>query len=393
MAKTIKSPTKDVLQVIRQNVSETRKDIADWRNAKRMAQLAQNPRWDKLQQIYNLTASDAVLGAQIDNRVDVVKFSQSEIVNTLGNVNEGLTKELKKMPFIYDIIAAISESTIYEYSVSEFRIDSKTGLKRAKNIKRENIDPVFGRFYPRANDDKFVEYRDLKEYNRFILEFDSETLGLLDRCVSSALFKRFAMSCWSEYDEICGIPPRILKTQTSDPEMLARGKEMMREFGAASWALIDSTEELSFAQSVQHNGDVYNNLKDACNQEMSIAISRAQIGQDTKNGNRSKEEVSIQMLDRAIQSDKIMVEMHMNTTVIPALVSIGWLPANIGEFRFATTEDTDRLWDVVRYLSPYKEIDDDFILATFGVPTKPKRYDASASLIAKLTGGDPDFFA
>jgi phage gp29-like protein len=392
MEKTIKSPTKNQLQVLRKSVSETRKDIADWLNAKRMAQLSQNPRWYYLQQIYTLSASDALLSSQINNRTEQVISAQVEIVNADGKVDDKATAALKSIHCIPDIIHNICESEVYGYSVLELYVEAHTGLQRAALINRENIDPVFGRFYPDATGQAFIAYRNLREYNRFILEFNSDGLGLLDRCVSSALFKRFAMSCWSEYCEICGIPPRILKTQTSDSEMLARGEKMMREFGAAAWALIDSTEELSFAQSVQHNGDVYKNLIDACNREMSMAVSGALIGQDTENGNRSKEEMSIQMLDRLIESDKRMVESYMNTTVIPALVSIGWLPAINGTFRFSAVEDTDKLWQITKELLPYKEVSNEFITEKFGVPVAEKTFGTGSTLAAKLTGGDPDFF-
>jgi hypothetical protein len=393
MAKKIKSQNQVVLQVVRKNESETRKDIVDWRNAKRMAQLAENPRWEKLQQIYTLSASDAVLSSQINNRIEQVVATPVEIVKPDGKIDDKATAALRSVHCLSDVMRYICESELYGYSVVEFYNDERSGLQRATLIKRENIEPVFGRFYPKASDSAFVSYRDMSEYGRWIVEFNSEGLGILDRCVSSALFKRFAMSCWSEYCEICGIPPRILKTQTSDPEMLARGENMMREFGAAAWALIDSTEELSFAQSVQHNGDVYKNLIDACNREMSMTISSALIGQDTENGNYSKEAMSIRMLDRLIESDKRMVESYMNTVVIPALVSIGWLPSITGTFRFSAVEDTDRLWEITKDLLPHKEVDNDFIAQKFGIPVQSKGLPEPASLMAKLTGGDPDFFA
>ena len=161
--------------------------------------------------------------------------------------------------------------------------------------------------------------------------------------------------------------------------------------------MIDSEEEFSFAQGTSTNGDVYNNLIRLCNQENSLVISGAIIGQDTENGNYSKEQASIKILDRLINSDRRMVEVYMNSQVIPALVRIGWLPAaaqNL-QFRFSTADDSEKLWEMVIGLLPYKDIDNDWLVEKFGIPVSDKQFGA-ASMTARLeehiTRGDPNFF-
>src|SRR5690606_25031665 len=122
-------------------------------------------------------------------------------------------------------------------------------------IPRYNVVPQTGMFYPEYGDtSRGIAYRELPEFGTWILEFNSETLGLMNKLVPMALFTRFMESCWSELGEIYGIPPRVLKTNTQDATMLKRAESMMRDMGSASWFIIDETEEFEFAKGVATNG-------------------------------------------------------------------------------------------------------------------------------------------
>ena len=114
--------------------------------------------------------------------------------------------------------------------------------------------------------------------------------------------------------------------------------------GSAAYFIIDTTEEFQFASGVSTNGDVYKNLIALCNSEMSLLISGAQIGQDTANGNRSKEEVSVDQLVKLVNGDKRNVKNWMNSIVLPALVRLGVMPDGL-LFSFNSEEDTGELWN------------------------------------------------
>lgn len=139
----------------------------------------------------------------------------------------------------------------------------------------------------------------------------------------------------------------------------------------------DTTEDFQFAQGVSTNGDVYSNLIQLCNNEISLLICGAILGQDTENGNYSKEESSIKILDRVIDNDRRYVERHMNATVIPALMAIGWLPQTSAKFRFAAVESDEKTWDIVKNLLPYKDIDNKWLKEKYGIPVKDRDYDTT----------------
>lgn len=364
-------------RVVKKSITRTRKDIADWKHALRLAQLAQNPRQYLLQEIYDEIADDALLTSQVNNRHERTISAPFELANQDGKVDDKLTAQLHDLPFLQDLFKAMLDSELYGSTVVEF-----SGSDAMSVIPRANIDPVYGRFYPDQYSPSYIPYREASEYGKWLLEFNSGHIGLLNKAVPHVLFKKFAQSCWSELCEIFGIPPRYVKTNTQDEAMLARAEEMLMQMGAAAAFVIDTTEEFQFAQGVSTNGDVYSNLIRCCNNEVSMLISGAIIGQDTENGNYSKEQSSISILDRLVESDRRMVETYMNTQVLPALAAIGWIPQNSCRFRFAAVEDPDKTWQLVKDILPYKDVDNDWLTEKFGIPVKDKQFSLESGLAA-----------
>ena len=352
-------------RVVEKQILLIRRDIADWKWSKHLAMSPAEPKVYLLQDVFTEITGDALLSSQINNRREQTVSAPYEMVTPEEKPDEKLTKAVREIPVMNDTLGHIWDSEWYGSSVIEFSV--KNGAKSVELINRRNIVPASGRFYPDIFLGNYIEYRDVKEFGEWILEFNSGGLGLLDRAVPHIYFKKFAESCWSELCEIFGIPPRVMKTDTRDPQMLNRAEAMMREVGAAAWFIIDNTEQFDFADGLNTNGDVYNNLIKLCNNEISMLVTGAIIGQDTKNGNESKEKISIELLDRLVNADKRTAEMYMNGVVIPAWIRIGWIPATTSRFRFKAVEDTDKLWNYAQALLPYKNVDNTFIEEKFGI--------------------------
>jgi hypothetical protein len=356
--------------IVKRQIPQVRRDIQDWKKAIRMATSITDPKQYLLQELYNDIANDALLTSQLNNRNEQTISAGFELVGADGSVNDNATAALNSIPCLRDIVGHILNSEWYGCSLVEL-FEDENNLKRAALIDRRHVVSDTGMFYANITE-KGIPYRETAEYGSYLLEFDAESLGQLNKAVNHILFKKFAQSCWSELCEIYGIPPRYIKTNTQDNEMLNRAEQMMRDVGAAAWFIIDTTEEFQFAQGVSTNGDVYANLIRLCNNETSMLVSGAIIGQDTENGNRAKEVASIGILDRLVESDRRMIEGYMNAIVLPAFRKIGWLPNGTEIFRFSATENTDKLWQITKELLPYKEVDSKWIEDKFGVPVSDK---------------------
>lgn len=288
------------------------------------------------------------------------------------------------------------DSIYYGYNLIELELIKDFQSQSNINvhvIPRANVVPQTGLFYPDYSEDTFTKYREMREFGTWILEFNTGEMGLLNKAVSHVLFKRFAQSCWSELCEIYGIPPRVMKTNTQDPTMLNRAEAMMKDMGAAAWFIIDESEKFEWATGVQTNGDVYNNLINLCNNEMSLLISGAIIGQDTKNGSRSKDTASQEMLWNLVQSDMQMLEEIWNKTIIPALLNIGILKGDV-RFEFEPSEDLKQLWAITKDALEFYKVDAEWVKTKFGVEITGEREEPVAKEKAKKLSAETeeDFF-
>lgn len=334
-------------QLVEKTITQTRQDIAKWKAAWNAFNNVDNPTVYALYNLYDYILDDAQLTSQIENRLQDSLGSSFNLRKKGGDIDEDLTKTFQNSELFNEIITQIINTRFYGHSLVE--LDWKQeGQNEPKLfptlIPRTNVIAKTGTFLKDYSDDKGVQYRELPEFGTWLLEFGKPgDMGLLNKAVPHALFKRFGLSCWSELCEIYGIPPRVYKTDAQDPAAVARGKRMMQDMGSAAWFIIDTTEEFEWAKGVTTNGDVYNNLLSYCDNQNSLLISGAIVGQDTKHGSNSKEQSSQKLLSKLVLADMALVEMYMNTKVMPALARIGVVPADY-IFNYEISEDLAELW-------------------------------------------------
>lgn len=374
LANKINLQGKQILPYVQKPITRTRKDIKDWNNAYQLF-YSEEPKNYAIQLLYIEIMTDALLTSQIQNRMQQVFSLDFSLKNAKGDINEDQTQLLKKLPSFRKFLTAMLESVYYGYSLTESDIiqlqDGRKDLS-VQLLPRTNVVPQIGLFYQDYSEDKAIQYRELPEFGRFILEFTQADIGLLNKAVSHILFKRFAQSCWSELCEIYGIPPRVMKTNTSDPKQLQKAERMMTDMGSAAWFIIDRTEEFEWAQGVSTEGNVYDNLINLCNNEISMLISGAIIGQDTKNGSRSKDEAAQDVLWNLVQSDMALLQDWMTNIVLPAYATNGILQPGL-YLEFNQAEDTEQLFKFTESLLPFKNIDDEWIKEKFGIEVKGDR--------------------
>lgn len=374
--------------IVPKTISQTRKDIKEWLSAQQMATATENAKRFPLYNLYDEIQKDLHLRSQINNRM-LKSLSRAFVIKDKnGKIDEELTALLNNQNWVYGINKAILETVYNGHSLIEFNYVNEQLTTTL--IPRQNVDPVAGNIYFDYTDDgKKVEYRKQKEYGSWLLEFgEPKDLGLLNGCVPHVLFKRFAQSCWSELAEIYGIPPRVMKTNTQDKVMTNRAKQMMQDMGSAAWFIIDDSESFEFAKGVNTNGDVYKNLITLCNNEMSMGISGAVVGQDTTNGSNAKEAASISIVQDLVDSDLTLLEQHWNTSVIPGLVILGIVPEGV-TFGYDPTENLEQLWKMTVEAANFLDIDPTWVKTKFGIEvTGLKKVDNSK---LSLNIGD-DFF-
>lgn len=366
---------KSILPYVTKAVSIVRQDIKTYKEARQLAQ-SDEPKNYGLQMLFTDTMIDALLTSLIENRKNQIFSIDFKLKNKAGEIDEEQTLLLKNLPAYRKLLHAVLDSVYYGYNLVELALVKKVDGTMDVSVTvlpRTNVVPQLGLFFPDYSEDKSVKYRELKEFGTWILEFNTGDLGLLNKAVPHVLFKRFAQSCWSECCEIQGIPPRYIKTNTQDPAMLKRAEAMMSDLGAAPWFIIDESESFEFAKTDGTKGEIYQNLIALCRNELCVLLNGAVIGQDTVNGNRSKEDSSQNMLWELVKSDMALFEEAFNTIILPALLKIGILKGDLrGEFEPAP--DLESLWKFTQgILNSNYTVDPEWLKTTFGVEVTGER--------------------
>lgn len=367
-----------VLRVIRRQEPIARRDIANWRTARLEATRADKPKQHLLQVLYGEVMLDAKMTSQIGLRV-----SKSQAADWSLKKGEAVDIDavniLKDTGLFDKLVKFIVESQFYGQSLVQFAFD-KAGNPDLLLVPRTNVSPATGTFYPDATGNTGEAYRERPDFGKWILEFcpDNSDLGLINKATPYVLMKKFALSCWSELCEIYGIPPRVLKTDTQDQQMLDRAEAMMQEIGSAAYFIIDTSEQFEFAQASSTNGDVYKNFIATCDEQISLLNLGAVLGQDTEHGNRSKEEASTDLMEIVVEADKRKIAYYINKVAIPAMEALGIIPTGL-RFEFAKATDTEKLWKMVFQASAYYDFDVEWLKQTFGMEITGPRMNPNGS--------------
>ncbi|MBP7319103.1 MAG: DUF935 family protein, partial [Flavobacterium sp.] len=339
--------------IVPKALGKTKSDVLTWKNARAMTQSVDSP---KMFPYYNLVEDmclDAHLTSQIQNRKLKTIGANFLIKKANGEVHEEYTQLLQKTAWITEIIDYILDSEYFGYTLIELNRKEQEDLTVGQLptpiitlIPRQNVIPKKGIILKDYSDDKGIDYINTPEYGTWLLDFGKVgDLGLINKAIPHILFSRFAQSCWSELCEIMGIPPRVMKTNTQDPNALKRAERMMMDMGAAAWFIIDDTEKFEFAPANSTKGEVYDGLIKLCRDSISLLISGAIIGQDTKFGSKGKETSSQDILQDLVNADQTSVEQEMNDKVLPALYAIGILQEEGLSFQYDQVEDIAELWE------------------------------------------------
>lgn len=385
-------PTRNIVP---KAMARTRADVLTWKSALAMAENIDNP---KLYPYYNLVKDmllDAHTTSQIKNRKLKTLSANFSIKKANGETHTELTSQLQKSVWFGDIIGHILDSEYFGYTLIELNRqvaaagndDVPFSDVEVTLVPRQNVIPQKGLILKDYTDDKGLDYLNASEYGTWLLDFGGVgDLGLINKAIPHILFSRFAQSCWSELCEIYGIPPRVMKTNTRDRQALNRAERMMTDMGAAAWFIIDETEQFEWATSgVPSTGEVYDGLIKLCRDNISLLISGAIIGQDTKYGSKGKEVSSQDMLQALVDADQTMVEQYMNDKVLPALYAIGVLPEEGLSLVYDQAEDLGELWTRTKEILPYKEVSDDWIKEKFGIEVKGQKAPVGNLQAAQLS--------
>ncbi|WP_300978520.1 DUF935 family protein [Flavobacterium sp.] len=324
---------------------------------------------------HDILSMDGFLRGIIAKRIDAVLNKRLKFTTKSGKENEDLSKLIKSQSG-RDLITLLMESKIWGVSGVEFVVGEELTFKE---VPRKHIKPEKGLITKSqygVSEETAFKYQDMP----FVWVVGKEKdLGLLLACSMYAIYKRGTFGDYAQYVEIFGQPVRIMKYDAYDTKTKQELKTLLTDSGSSLAMMIPKQAEFEMLDGKTSNGDgkLQIGLKDACNEEMAIAIlgnTETTTSSSSSGYAQSKEHGEQQ--DELTVSDLIFVENLLNSKKFKTILKSYGFDVD-GEFAFELDLNLSKLklrMEIDAFVCTKVPVADDYWYNTYGIP-KPDNYE------------------
>ena len=332
-------------------------DVGDWRSAMRSADIG---RAKYLYDLFDEILIDGVLADAIDKRIDAVLNAGVTFVDSNNEEVSEITDLINSSAGEVMLSSILSQRF---FGRSGFEISLENGFQ-CETIKPKYIDLQHRAILLDDLGDKSVSYED---NNQILILGRPLEYGLLLKAAPFAIYKRGGFGDYAQWIELFGMPQRIGKYNTYDPESRALLEQAFKNAGSAPYLIVPKESDIETKEGSTGSGESYNEFREACNEEMLITI----LGQTLttvqgERGARSLGEVHMEVEQSKHDSDIRFVERVLNERVIPMLEARG-LNLKGGRFMFPKEAEPLSVADIVN-LSEIIQIPASFVHEKYGIP-------------------------
>ncbi len=333
-------------------------DVGDWRAALRSADTG---RVKALYDLYDDMLIDGVLSDAVQRRIDAVANAELAFQDAEGRDVPEISRIMDTQAW-EAILTQIIRCRIFGRSGCAFNIvDNQL---RVQVFPPKHINLVNRTILRQDSDESGVPYAG---DSFFLVLGDERDYGLLLKAVPYAIYKRGGFGDWSQWIELFGMPQRIGKYNTYDPESRRLLEEAFEKAGSAPYVVIPKEAEVETRDSGGGSGSSYNEFRQACNEEILITV----LGQTLtttqgERGARSLGEVHKEVEEGKNRSDLRFVQRVLNERVLPMLEARG-LPVAGGSFVFPKEAEPLGVPDIVQ-LAGIMDIPASWLHERFSIP-------------------------
>lgn len=363
-----------IAELVQQNESLTKKDVATWRAAWQAALNLETPNRLRLYDVYTDCLVDLHLSGCIGQRKGKTLQKQFRLVGRDGKENIEATKLLQREWFS-DFIDLALDSRFWGHSLIQLGdvINDENGIRfdGVELVPRKHVCPEYGVVTrePAGEPKKGMSYRE-GDFALWCVEVGKpKDLGLLLKCAPSCLSKKNMLAFWDMFGEIFGAPMRIAKTTTNDEAERRRIEGALEEMGAAFWGLFPDGTDIEIKESSRGDAyNVYDKRVDRCNSELSKGILMQTMTIDN-GSSHSQSETHLEIFENVVTADATMVANVVNDRLLPLMVRHGF-PVKGLRFEWDNTaslsaEDRLRMEQV---LLEHYDIDPQYFIDAYNVP-------------------------
>jgi SPP1 gp7 family putative phage head morphogenesis protein len=357
-------------------------DVGEWRNALRAADMG---RVKLLYDLFEDLLIDGVLADAVEKRVMAVTNSPLTFQDASGKEVPAIL-DLIDTPDFETMLATIMDSKLYGRSGGEF--DFTDGF-RFHQIPAKHIRPESKVITINDYDEHGIPYTD---DDMLLVLGQPRKFGLLLKAAPYAIWKRGGFGDYAQWLEIFGMPQRVGKYSSYDPESRKLLEEALEKAGSAPYVVIPKESEVETTNNTGSgsSGNSYNDFRKACNEEILITL----LGQTlttTQNdtGARSLGEVHKDVEEGKNRADMRFVQRVLNYQVLPILEKRGF-PVAGGKFVFPESAEQLTVSDVIQ-LSDIIEIPATFLHDKYSIPVPKDGETIARRVVRSLSGAEaPD---
>ena len=333
-------------------------DVNDWRMAMRSADRG---RMAQLYDLYEDMLVDTTLADAMDKRIGAVVNADITFFDAQGKEVDAI-KEIIDTEEFENLQNLIMQGRLKGRAGAEFGW-SDSGLI-VSEIPPKHIDVERKEILLDPMDERGISYVD-DPY--LMILGKSRFYGIILRAIPFAIYKRGGFGDWAQWIELFGMPQRVGKYNTYDPESKRQLEQAMERAGSASWMVVPKEADIEMRESSASNGISFKQFIDACNQEMLVGI----LGQTLttisgERGARSLGTVHQEVEEAKNKSDMRYLQRVLNRHLLPFLELQG-LPTKGG--RFAYPESTEPVTvQELSILNSMMDIPKKWLHERFGIP-------------------------
>ena len=345
--------------VIRQPQRAT-SDVATWRNALRSAD---SGRVKTLFDLYDDLLIDPTLYRSWNKRIEAI--TNAELVFQLADnePSEDVDALMETLSWETVLTAIMNFKAYGRMGVEcDFTNGFKADIVPPKHINLNNHSILIN-----DSDEKGIDY--LTNPNLIVLGNPRE-FGLFLRTAPYAIWKRGGFGDYAQWLEIFGMPQRVGKYSSYDPQSRILLEQALDNAGSAPWCVIPKETDVETVNNTGSgsSGVSFNDFRQACNEEILITViggTLTVIAGDK--GARSLGDVHKEGEGAINKSDMRFVEKVLNTYFVPMLEARGYNVKG-GKFVFPAAVEALTVEELLK-ISEYMPVPMGFVRDKFGIPS------------------------
>ncbi len=373
----ILKPSADVFKRLKLETSNVvRSSLKQWQTSYEEAIDVDRPDRTSLLEIYEQMEIDPHISALIETLYSNI-MANGFVVNDSEGTMDAEATQLFEKPWFSQFVAIALDSIMWGFSGVQFTGINDGVYAGSKSIRRYHIIPeLAGIRYNQNQDTIDIEFddRSIFRWTAFLypqLPADQYKLGKFNKIAKSFILIREVTQFWAIFNELFGIPFRVMKTNIQDSTRMDNAITAMQSMTSAAYSIIHEDDDIEF-----HNGVAASNtstFKDFLDFAYKLT-SKALVGSTMvleDGSSRSQGEVHERNTNAFTVSYGKLIEQFVNHLIIPKMIEIGMDITADHRFKFDDTIEigTKELVDIVAVLTKagYK-VDADYIMEKTGIP-------------------------